>query len=241
MNRTIKKWLLWSGILASVVRIAADVLAAAWYPGYSFWDQTMSQLAAVGAPTQGFHIVFLAIFCVLMTAFGAGIWLSAKKELSLKMAGLFIALHGVFGLISLPFPQTAMQLGGGMAAQSVHLIVCSVLLVLIFLFIGFGAVAHGTHFRLYSAATVAIMLLFGFLTATKAPHAVDYAAPGMGILERISYYSYLLWIAVFSILHLRKRPLEDREAGQTLGNEDASAGLRKATPDGRARTSRASR
>lgn len=209
MNQTMKKWLLLSGILASLVRIAADLLAAIWYPGYSIWDQTMSQLAAVGAPTLAFQMILLAIFDVLMTAFGAGVWISAEKKRSLDVAGLLIALFGVSGLITLAFPQTAMQLGGDMAAQSVHIVVISASVVLIILFIGFGAAAHGIGFRLYSVATVIVMLLFGFLTATKAPQAVDYAAPGMGILERICYYSYLFWIAVFATLRLRRRPLID--------------------------------
>ena len=201
----LKRWLLFCGILALLVRVAADVLAAVWYPGYSFWNQTMSQLAAIGAPTRAFQIILLAVFEALITAFGVGVRISAEKKRSLKIAGILIILFGITGLIALAFPQTAMQLNGGMEAQNVHIFVTAASVLLIILFIGFGAAAYGVGFRLYSAATVIIMLVFGYLAAAKAPHAVDFAAPGMGTLERICYYSYLLWIAVFAILLLREK------------------------------------
>jgi hypothetical protein len=201
----LKRWLLLCGIFAPLVRVVADVLAAIWYPGYSFWNQTMSQLAAIGAPTRAFQMVLLAVFNVLVTAFGVGVWISAGKKLSLRIAGILIVLFGITGLIALAFPQTAMQLNGGMEAQSVHIIVTAASVLLIILFMGFGAAAYGMGFRLFSAVTVIIMLLFGYMAAAKAPHAVDFAAPGMGTLERICYYSYLLWIAVFAILLLRKK------------------------------------
>lgn len=201
----LKRWLLLCGIFAPLVRVAADVLAAIWYPGYSFWNQTMSQLAAIGAPTRDLQMVLLAVFGVLITAFGVGVGMSAGKKRSLKIAGIIIIIFGITGLIALAFPQTAMQLNGGLEAQNVHIVVTVASVLLIILFIGFGAAAYGAVFRLYSAATVIIMHLFGYLAAAKAPHAVDFAAPGMGTLERICYYSYLLWIAVFAALLLRKK------------------------------------
>jgi len=54
----VRKVLLFCGILAPLLRVATDVLAAMWYPGYSYIDQTMSQLAAIGAPTRAVCIPF---------------------------------------------------------------------------------------------------------------------------------------------------------------------------------------
>jgi hypothetical protein len=96
-------------------------------------------------------------------------------------------------------PHTSMQLSGGLEAQFIHIIVTGALVVLIFFFIGFGAAV--------------VMLLSGYLAAIKAPRAVDFAAPGMGTLERLTYYSYLLWILVFAALRLRAKPHESAGAG----------------------------
>lgn len=216
MSFMIKKSLLFSGLLASLVRIAADILAAIWYPGYSLWNRTMSQLAAIGAPTRAFQMVLLAVFDVLATAFGLGVWMSAGKKRSIKVAGILIAIFGLTGLISLAFPQAAMQLAGGWEAQRTHNIVTAAAVILIVLFIGFGAAGHKLNFRLYSVATVIIMLLFGYLTALKAPGAVDFAAPGMGTLERICYYSYLIWIVVFATLRMRAGLIREGEQENAL-------------------------
>jgi hypothetical protein len=202
-TRTIIKVLLICGIIAPLLRVVTDLVSAMWYPGYSLRDQTMSQLAAAGAPTQQFQIALLAIISFLTIAFGAGVWKSTEGKRSLSITAIIIIVFGVAGLITLLFPQTAMQLEEGLAPQMVHIIVTAMSILLIVLFIGFGAAAYGIGFRIFSAAMIVTLLLFGILTATKAPQAVQFAYPWMGILERVSYYSHLLWILVFAVVLLR--------------------------------------
>ncbi|MGQ9801878.1 MAG: DUF998 domain-containing protein [Candidatus Saccharicenans sp.] len=170
-------------------------------------DQTMSQLAAVGAPTQQFQIVLLGIFSLLVIAFGADVWKSAVGKRSLIITAIII-IFGQAGLITSLFPQTAMQLEEGLAPQMVHIIVTAMSVLLIVLFIGFGAAASGIGFRIFSAAMIITFLLFGFLAAIKATQAVNFTYPWMGILERVSNYSYLLWILVFAAVLL----LDERTA-----------------------------
>jgi len=201
----VRKVLLICGIITPLLRVITDLLSAMWYPGYSLRDQSMSQLAAVGAPTQQFQIALLAICALLTIAFGAGVWESAEGKRSLSITAIIIVSFGITGLITSLFPQTAMQLEEGLAPQMVHIIVTAVAVLLIVLFIGFGAAAYGIGFRIFSAAMIITLLLFGFLAATKAPQAVQFAYPWMGILERVSYYSYLLWTLVFAVVLLRAR------------------------------------
>jgi hypothetical protein len=203
IRTTLARVLLICGILSSLLRVATDILAAMWYPGYSYVNQSMSQLAAIGAPTRPFQVALLAVWSVLVIAFGIGVWASAGEKRSLRVARILLVLFGAIVFAELPFPQTAMQLSGGLAANIMHLIVTSVTMLLIVLFIGFGAAAHGRGFRLYSIATILIFLVFGALAGMQAPQAVQYSAPWMGVLERVSYYSYLLWILVFAVVRLR--------------------------------------
>lgn len=209
---TLARVLLICGILSSLLRVATDILAARWYPGYSYLDQTMSQLAAIGAPTRPFQVDLLAVCGALVIAFGIGVWASAGRKRSLRVTGMLLVISGALGLVELPFPQTAMQLSGGLAAQTMHIIVTSVAVLLITLFIGFGAAAHGMGFRLYSIATILIMLVFGALASMQAPQAVQFSAPWMGVLERVSYYSYLLWILVFAVVRFRVVGKASRDA-----------------------------
>jgi Protein of unknown function (DUF998) len=207
----LERLLLTCGILSSLLRVATDILAAMWYPGYSYIDQTMSQLAAIGAPTRPLQVALLAVYGALVIAFGIGVWGSADRKRSLRITGILLVLFGALGLVELPFPQTAMQLSGGLADQTIHIIVTSGAILLLVPFIAFGAAAQGWGFRLYSIATILTLLVFGALAGMQAPQAVQFSAPWMGVEERVSYYSYLLWILVFAVVRLRALGKESQD------------------------------
>jgi len=194
--------LLVCGILASVIRVVGDVVSSMLYPGYSFRDQTMSQLAAAGAPTQKLQIIFLTVFDILITAFGVGVWKLSDHKRPLQITAFLLIVFGLLGLVGLFLPQAAMQLEEGLAPQLPHIIFIALAVVLIILFMAFGAFTSGKIFRFFSIALILAMLLFYILSATMAPKGVNFAYPWMGALERAGYYSYLLWILVFAVIRL---------------------------------------
>ena len=198
----IERVLLICGILAPLLYVGGDILAAMWYPGYSYINQTISQLSAIWAPTRPFEIALYAVVYAFVLAFGIGVWASAGRKPSLRVTGMLLVALGVKALVDLQFPSLAMQLSGGLVAQIPHIIDISVGVLLVMLFIGFGAAAHGKGFRLYSIATILIMFVFGVLTPMQHPNT-QWSAPWMGVLERVCYYSWLLWILVFAVVRFR--------------------------------------
>jgi hypothetical protein len=66
--------LLVCGVLSSLVYIAAHVIVPMQYPGYSVVDQTVSELAAIGAPTRELWVMLMVPFVVFLVAFGIGVW-----------------------------------------------------------------------------------------------------------------------------------------------------------------------
>jgi hypothetical protein len=54
-----------------------DVVASILYDGYSYRDQTVSELSAIGAPTRSFWFAFGSVWSGLVIAFGVGVWQSA--------------------------------------------------------------------------------------------------------------------------------------------------------------------
>jgi hypothetical protein len=79
-----------------------------------------------------------------------------------------------------------------------------VTVLLMVVFIGIGSVAWGKWFRLYSILTIAAMLIFGALVAMQAPNvAAQLPTPWMGIMERVSVFSPMIWILVLSTVQLR--------------------------------------
>ena len=71
--------LLVCGILSSLLYIAMTVLVAMQWEGYSSASQTISELSAIGAPTRSLWVLPAAVYTVLVTAFGWGVWKSAGR------------------------------------------------------------------------------------------------------------------------------------------------------------------
>src|SRR5688500_7346091 len=65
------------GLLSSLLYIATDIAGGLRYEGYSFWSQAISELAAVGAPSQPFVVPLFLAYGVLALAFGIGVFREA--------------------------------------------------------------------------------------------------------------------------------------------------------------------
>jgi hypothetical protein len=195
--------LLVCGVLAPVVYVGADVVSALNYPGYSYADQAVSELSAVGAPTRPLWIVLQFVFNPLLIAFGISVRATAGTR-SLRIAGVLLVAWGISGFAWLLFPMN-MRGAIGSTTDTMHLVLTGVTVPLILLIVWFGSGANGTGFRVYSVLTGLAMLAFGALTATQAPAvAAQLPTPGMGIMERITVFAPMLWLAVLAILLLRR-------------------------------------
>ena len=92
------KILLTCGILSPVLYAVSDVLAGMQWTGYSFRDQTISELAAIGAPSRPLLAVLLLIVYGLMLAFGIGIWKTSLKNRRLRVVGGLVVSVGIMAL-----------------------------------------------------------------------------------------------------------------------------------------------
>jgi pimeloyl-ACP methyl ester carboxylesterase len=202
------KTLLICGILSPILYAASDVVAGLRWQDYSFRDQTISELAAIGAPTRGLFVALLLVVYALMVAFGIGIWKASAENRRLQVVGgLLIA----FGVMSLTFGQFAsMQLRGveqGIAG-AMHVIGGAAAMVMIFTAMGIAATAFGPRFRLYSIVTIVLVLVFGAWAGSEGPRIEQgLATPWVGVKERICWYGYQAWFAVLAVV-LLGRPLD---------------------------------
>ena len=202
-TRMLIKGLLVCGIMSSLLCVGTDIIAAMSLEGYSYTDQAVSELTAIGAPTRPLVVSLLIAVAVLVIAFSAGVLLSAGKKHALRITGILLTIYGVVSLISFFFPMnprgTEQSFTGLM-----HLISGGVAVLLIMLFIGFGSAAHGKGFRIYSVITILAILVFGSLAAMQGARvAAGLPTPWFGVIERVSYYSPMLWILVFAAILLR--------------------------------------
>ncbi|HPT30067.1 MAG TPA: YqiA/YcfP family alpha/beta fold hydrolase [bacterium] len=203
-RRKIIKALLICGIIAVLLYIGVDALAASLYPGYSYTNQAISELSAIEAPTSRLWTIMVLAFNPLIIALGIGVWLWAEQKRSLRVTGLLLAAWGLLGFVWLFFPMN-MRGNIGSATDTGHLVLSGITVLLIAVFMACGSNTQGKWFRWYSLATILIMLTFGILVSFQAPRvAAQLPTPGMGILERISVFSPLLWVLVLIMIILSK-------------------------------------
>lgn len=195
-----QRLLLACGLVAAVVYVATDVIAAVRWDGYSYAAQTISETFAIGAPTRPFVVLRGVVYALLVMAFGVGVRDAAAGKRSLRVVGLLLIGLAVVDLAA-PFV-APMHLRGAerTLTDTMHIALASVDVLLILLIIGFGAAAFGTRFRLYSLATLLAVLGFGTLAGLDGPKiAANLPTPWVGVTERISVFSFMLWLVVFAV------------------------------------------
>ena len=195
----VRRALLICGILASVLYVGSDILAALSWEGYSYAARSVSELRAIGAPTRSFLVPILFVYALLEIAFGVGV--AAGRQRGLQVAGVLLVVLGGIDLAAYFFP---MRLGGTMQGDAMHLVMTAVTVLLILLIIGFGSGADGRWFRIYSILSILIMLAAGAWAGMDAPKIeANLPTPWLGVRERINIYGYMLWLIMLALVLLR--------------------------------------
>jgi len=210
----VREALLVCGILSSILYAATDVLGGMRYEGYSFTSQAVSELMAVGAPSESLVDPLFIAYGVLMLAFGVGVFREGvRRSRALQVSGALLAGYAALGLTGPTFFEMH-QRGTDSSAGDVAHIVLTVAIVLLTLgAMGVGAFVLDRRFRAYSFATLGTVIVFGAVTG---PYAARLAAgeptPGLGIVERILIYSCQLWVAVLAVALLRRPPYRNTKS-----------------------------
>ena len=202
---TSRKVLLICGILASLIYVATDILAGMLWEGYSFTSQAISELSAIGAPTRPLVVTLGIIYDVLLIAFGLCVWvLAGQRWRALRLIGGLLVGIGAIGFVWAQFP---MHLRGAEMTftDTMHWTIAGVVVLLILLMIALGVIAYRKWFRLYSIGTLVTLLVVGMwsIFVGGAEIAAQQSTPVFGVMERITVYGYLAWVAVLALVLLR--------------------------------------
>lgn len=205
----VRKLLLGCGIVSSVLYVVTDVLGTLRYPGYSYADQTFSELTAEGAPTRDFMVALNVIpYDLLVAAFARGVRASAGPKRAVRLTGAMLfgyAAFGVAGGLVFPMrPREALAADEGTPRNSMHVPATAVMSLFVVLAMGFGTALLGKRFRYYSYGTIAVLLVCGTLASLQAGRmSANEPTPWMGAEERVNIYATMLWVAVLAIALLR--------------------------------------
>jgi hypothetical protein len=150
------------------------------------------------------------VYDVLVVAFGVGAWMSANGNRVLRVVGGLFVGFGIVGGLAWPFAamhqREVLAAGGGTWSDTLHVILGLSTVLFMMVAIGIGATAFGKPFRRYSIVTILILFVFGALTGLDSPRLqANLPTPWIGLWERISILSFLLWVVVLAIVLLRPR------------------------------------
>ncbi|MBK9544757.1 MAG: DUF998 domain-containing protein [Dehalococcoidia bacterium] len=205
-SRLPAKRLVFAGVLMFVLYICMDVIASLAYDDYSYRDQTISELSAIGAPTRTFWVVTGLVRQVLSFAFAFGVLGLAGDRREVRIVGWLLVVFAVSDLLWWFAPmhqREVLAADGGTWQDTLHLVLGGISSLLFFAMIGVGAFAFGRHFRWYSFATLGLMVAFGALMGAETSDVSDNApTPWLGIWERIAIEGAMLWEAIFAIVLL---------------------------------------
>jgi CubicO group peptidase (beta-lactamase class C family)/hypothetical membrane protein len=203
---SLRKALLGGGVLSSLLYVATDVLGGMRYEGYSFTSQAISELMAVGAPSEALVDPLFVVYGVLALAFGVGVLREgAGRRRALRITGALLIGYAAIGFMGPTFFEMHPRGTSGPNGDAPHIVLTGVLVLLTLLAIGFGAFALGKRFRAYSFATLLVVIVLGTVAASYGARlAAGQATPGFGVVERVNIYSSLLWVAVLAVALLRR-------------------------------------
>lgn len=183
-----------------------NVFIPMFYPGYSSFSQTVSELSAVDSPTRSLWLVSIILYSALVFIFGWGVRLTARGDRRLRIAGSLVMVYVIVGLVWPPMHQReVLAAGGGTLTDTLHIAFTMFTVPLMLLIMGLGAAAFGKHFRRYSMVSILLMVLFGILTGLQSARMeANLSTPWMGVWERISIAAYMIWIMVFAVMLLKR-------------------------------------
>ena len=195
--------LLTCGILGSFLYPITDIIAGNLYNGYSFNEQTVSELFAIGAPTSQLVVTLFTISSLLFIAFALGIWYLANDKRILRALSLMILGNAVNSLLLWNFFPMHMRGIQPSFTDTMHGILAINPFVLVSLIL--GAVYFKNWFRYYSIATILLLMIMVVFAVPKALLVYENRpTPGLGIMERTSQYGHQLWHAMLAMLFLYK-------------------------------------
>ena len=198
------------GIIGPIVYILAVFIGGALRNDYSQITNTISELTLTNAPNKLLLDVLFSFYNISLLIFGCGAYLDSGIDNSkkYKVASIFLALIGLLGLSMYFFPQDPRGAASTMAG-TIHIILAGIIspltIISIFL-IGLSLRKYSDLklFEIYSYISGLIVLVSGGIAAVSIANNSIYG----GLFERITIFTFMIWVILLSYLILRKKDLE---------------------------------
>ncbi len=201
----VRKALLVCGMLASLIWMGTDIVAALRYEGYNYPFDPISGLSTLDSPVRSLASSLVILYAVLKIPFAAGVWMIAGRKRALRIVAIFLMASGFIDLAASFFPWNPGE-DLRTLTNMMHSILAGGLTGLLFLLaIGIGASADGAWFRFYSYGTLLVIIVSGGIMALLNNIQIEGSLPPpwFGLMERINAYGFMLWMLALAAILLR--------------------------------------
>jgi hypothetical protein len=182
--------------------VVGDVVSGLIYNSsrpYSFKDQWISELTALGSPVRPLMVTVITVHGLLGAAFAVGIGRAAGQKRPLRWVGLVLLAAGAVSIWIHPFfPMSSRWMERGFT-DTMHETLTFVWIPIVFVAVALSAVAYRGWFRLYSIATLVLMMGFGVASGIAIQGLEQNDTPWAGVFERINAYALMAWLAVLAV------------------------------------------
>lgn len=197
MDTTLQNILLSCGILTAIAYFGTDRLIGGLIKDYSFSFNSMSDICAMGSPKRTLSIILMLLACILMVAFGFGVWEISNQVMHLRVVSILLVVNAIFGLVASAFFPN--RYGERPKFFSIGVILMFISVLSFFLAMVFGAVAINGWFRIFSIMFPIIFVFLTIIRLSTASKSEQDSNSLIGSQERTMAYSYNLWLLVFAL------------------------------------------
>jgi len=195
------------GITGPLIYILAVIIGASLRGDYNPLYNTISELVIRGSPNLLLMSILFGVYNLLILLFGLGMFSDSDliKSRSLKVAAIMIAFIGLLGLLIIFLPQDPRGTPATLAG-TFHIILAGItspLTILAVFLVGFSFRKNVKNkaFVCYSYVSVLLILVSGGMTAASVASNSPYG----GLMERITIFTFLIWVIVLSYLLLTQK------------------------------------
>lgn len=204
-----KRILYVGGIGAGIFYLIGDLIGGFMTPDYSYVENAVSELIQSGAENRFFLSAFMFLHAVMIIQFSIGILVHHPyhKSKSIHIAGILLLAVGIsHSLSSTIFPQdpvgTKLTLEGVMHLILVGITVLSIIIIMPLMGIGLRPQNKWNCFSAFTFICLAVILLSGI----GSPVAMSKGIAIIGLTERMTGYTFYLWLFILAYLLLKKQP-----------------------------------
>lgn len=202
-----RKWMLYLGMLAVVSFVLMDFLGSILWTGYSPISQYVSELFSAQSPHLHLARLFLNVYTICFCLFCLAMSVQAARAYHwcCKAGFLLLFLLGfasVLGYGTVPIGMNFIFVANDIfhLVFTISLLCCAVLALIL---VSYGYLKQERYKRLGRISSIAALLFILFnllhLTAILAGWNV------LGLMQRLSFYSFHLFIFMLSFLYIRRR------------------------------------